>query len=832
MSNLAIRWLCSMAVMMAIGGLPARGQQLLVQNRASEALLLAQAEPADPTQAERERKKEFDKRIERGQEAYEAGDFARARNLFDSALKYAANPAQAEKYITETAARMKEREALLNKLPADPKEQNKAIAEIYDSAVKAYKASDMNAAREGFRQVWLVSGDYKRTLKYMKEVDAKTQIEVPATSTPQPAVKETSIADKTLLDEGRKALKAEDFGKARAAVNQYLKAYPGDAEGKKLLENIEKAETENRNARLKEDEARATQAAADKTAVEKTALVEQVARRLSDADNLYGQGRLDAAMAGYESVLKLDPANADAREGLGKVARDNEKARKAEAVAKQQAESNQKQAAEKDKADRVEKLIAEARSYSKKEDYPTAIAAYQSALAIDPTNSMANKELAKAQEALKAKQDKEQAQARQQADQARRQEKTQDQSRLQAEVKRAEDQKKAEKEKAALEAEQKKIADEQAKKAADLAQKQETDKQARIAEEKKKADEQAKKAADLAQKQEADKQALEAEQKKMAEEQAKKAANLAQQQEADKQARIAEEKKKADELAKKQEEEQKRIAAAEQQKLAQEKKLKEEQAQKEEETRKQEQAAQEEQQRKDMEKKNREVQDLVADGEKLLAREKYDDAIAKADQALEILPGAVEAESLKSKALQAKQEVAAREQQAQAEQQAKDASAQRVAQLFGEAQDLYNNEQYDAAIAKLEEALTQDPKHKASNKLIEKAKKAKSAQVEDQVDSLIAEGKRQLKDENYSEAAAKFQEALVLDPSDTNASGVPRKSESETQRAGQRESEFVAGPGRRGFKRRAQDGRGRLRKREDRRSRQELAGSPDPQPRQ
>ncbi len=177
-----------------------------------------------------------------------------------------------------------------------------------------------------------------------------------------------------------------------------------------------------------------------------------------------------------------------------------------------------------------------------------------------------------------------------------------------------------------------------------------------------------------------------------------------------------------------------------------------------------------EQIRKLQKEKLRKAEALTKEGKKLLKKGKFDKAIEKAEAALKIQPLYAEASKLKKEATEKKNaRKATGERRIAAERDAK-AKREKAARRIAEGKKLLDTGNYDAAALKFQEALRLNPKDPEPKKLLDEVAQAKQKTTKEKANALVAEGRLLLAKNRFSEARAKFQDALALDRMNTDAS--------------------------------------------------------------
>lgn len=236
----------------------------------------------------------------------------------------------------------------------------------------------------------------------------------------------------------------------------------------------------------------------------------------------------------------------------------------------------------------------------------------------------------------------------------------------------------------------------------------------------------------------------------------------------------AEQKRKEEEMRKKEEEERRKQEEARKKKEEAERKLEEERKRKEaEEQRKRKE--EEERRRKAeeikslQEEKEEKVRDLTEDARELFADGDYEDAIEKAEEALEIDPLYANAVEIKEKSQKAIEQKRMEEQQRlEAERRAKQQEEQ-IEQLMDEGEDFFDEEQFPQAQARFQQILQIDPGNKDAQKMIKKIEIAQREAMQARVDEMLSEGYNLVDKGQFDEAQTRFQTVLSMDPGNQDA---------------------------------------------------------------
>ena len=227
-----------------------------------------------------------------------------------------------------------------------------------------------------------------------------------------------------------------------------------------------------------------------------------------------------------------------------------------------------------------------------------------------------------------------------------------------------------------------------------------------------------------------------------------------------------EEQKKAE--MKEKEEETRESAQAE--KKEQAKQVTEDKAPEEEKQEEQEQERQEaEKIKKIQEEKLEKVRELTQDAENLMKKEKYDEAIEKAEEALKIDPLYADAAKIKTDALQKKEAAEeAEKKRLQAEKEAREKEEQ-IENLIDDGEDLFDQGDYDEAAAKFQEVLRLNPSHSEAREMLSEIAEAKKQEKQNKIDDYIDNAEELVDAGNLEQARSQYQAALALDMNNEDA---------------------------------------------------------------
>lgn len=700
--------------------------------------------PVDP----RKRDEYLAQKYNRAKELYDAKKYPEARKEFYELWIIAGRYKKTLSYLEDIDKRTKEMEKKTQQAKTEPTEVAKKEAEKKMAQQAAEEAKKKDRIKKLLQQgdQNLTSGKYEKAIAAYTEaleLDKENKEAVQKLEQAKIAQEQARLAQKKEEEQKLQIKNHLEKGKTLYSAGNYQDALK-EFQAVLTLDNTHKQArkyVEKTNCKImelqKEEEA---QKAKD----------EKIKASLSRANELTGKENYKEALKEYETVLKLDKNNKEAREGREKVK---------QLIVAQEAKAKEEQKLREIEAKKQAKLTG----YLKKGEaaltegnFTRAIENYQEALRLDANNQMAKegiekakalreakeKELAekkkaeeekKAQELAKAKKEKEEAEQKKKAEEER---KAQELARAKKEKEEAEQKRKAEEERKAQELEKAKKEKEEAE-------------QKRKAEEEKKAEElaRAKKDIEIAQKTESEKEKKELEQiEKIKREQQKKAEDLT------KKGKDLFQRGKYEEALKNFEEALQLNplnAEAAEYKAMTEAKI--EEMKRAEEKKKEEERLKKEAQQK--------AEALYAEALEAFRGRQYDLAEQKATEALKVLPGWAKANQLLQDIKIAR----------------RIAEKDRVSQLIAEGKDLYNKGLYNEAIEKFKEALNIMPVNEEASRYIslcnqriaERQRELDRRQRETKKSEamrLFQAGLTAYRDKRLDEAVSKWEEALRVYP--------------------------------------------------------------------
>jgi len=419
----------------------------------SEREVLAQAAPSQdevPDAAALYRK---------GKSLYRAGEYAEAIKYFKQVIALDAEYKGAKNYLEQAQARLvqskeqqKQAEKEAERLQQEKqlaeqrrqaeqarKRQEDQIKELLSAAGRARKAGDYNQSISLYNQVLALEAGNRKAesgkakverliVKQKEEIEQeRARQQQRAEEAKQKAAEEKARQARLAQEQQRKAEEKRAEAE-REAQEQKRKAEEEKAREERLAQEQQRkaeekrAEEERRAEQLRrkaeEERAREARLAQERKAkAEEKDRQEKVKQLLREAKRAAKRDAFDEAVALYGQVLSLDTGNADAIEG-----RQNAQAEKAEQLARQEREKAEKQqeeaeqkrkdelrrqeearlAAQQEKEEKIQSLLRTGKSALKSKDYDAAIAAFGQVLQLDPEQSRAQQDLARAQERKQA----------------------------------------------------------------------------------------------------------------------------------------------------------------------------------------------------------------------------------------------------------------------------------------------------------------------------------------------------------------------------------------------------------------------------------------------
>ncbi len=362
---------------------------------------IAQVDESFDTLIEQRKAAEVAEYLKKAKEYYDNAEFTFALINYERALRLDKPNVKIQQLIEECKLRQAQQKALLAEIPLGA-ERDEYVKEKYKEAQQLYRDKAYEEAKNVFEQIWIITGDYRAAKKYLKRIkDRLATSETPVAVTPSPslvlkeakekAAEEERKAIASHLDKAEAYLKQSQLAMAKAEVRQVFELEPRNRQARALekkinaeLEAARVAETERLEAERKREQQEAQQAL--------------IANLLARGNALQANQEFKSAIAEYERILSIDKNNQEAKQAIAQAKTAAKTAAKAAKKDKERAEQEAKQ------RERAAALIAEGDRLFQADKFEKAIKKYKEALELDAENTRATAQLAIAQEALATQQ--------------------------------------------------------------------------------------------------------------------------------------------------------------------------------------------------------------------------------------------------------------------------------------------------------------------------------------------------------------------------------------------------------------------------------------------
>ncbi len=351
---------------------------------------IAQVDESFDTLIEQRKAAEVAEYLKKAKEYYDNAEFTFALINYERALRLDKHNVKIQQLIEECKLRQAQQKALLAEIPLAT-ERDEYVKEKYKEAKQLYRNKAYEEAKKVFEQVWIITGDYSATKKYLKRIkDRLATSETPVAVTPSPSVVVEEAKEKAAekerkaiashLDKAEAYLKQSQPAMAKAEVRQVLELEPKNRQARALEKKINVEMEATRVAERKREQQEAQQAL--------------IANLLARGNALQANQDFKGAIAEYEKVLSIDKKNQEAKQAIAQAKSAAETAKKEKKRAEQEAKLRERAAA----------VIAEGDELFQADKFEQAIKEYKAALEVDAENTRATAQLAIAQEALAAQQ--------------------------------------------------------------------------------------------------------------------------------------------------------------------------------------------------------------------------------------------------------------------------------------------------------------------------------------------------------------------------------------------------------------------------------------------
>ena len=143
--------------------------------------------------------------LKKAKEYYDNAEFTFALINYERALRLDKHNVKIQQLIEECKLRQAQQKALLAEIPLGA-ERDEYVKEKYKEAKQLYRDKAYEEAKNVFEQIWIITGDYRATKKYLKQIKdrlATSETSVAVTPSPSLVVKE---ANEKAAEEERKAM--------------------------------------------------------------------------------------------------------------------------------------------------------------------------------------------------------------------------------------------------------------------------------------------------------------------------------------------------------------------------------------------------------------------------------------------------------------------------------------------------------------------------------------------------------------------------------------------------------------------------------------------------
>ena len=313
---------------------------------------IAQVGESFDTLIEQRKAAEVAEYLKKAKEYYDNAEFTFALINYERALRLDKHNVKIQQLIEECKLRQAQQKALLAEIPLGT-ERDEYVKEKYKEAKQLYRNKAYEEANKVFEQVWIITGDYSATKKYLKRIkDRLATSETPVAVTPSPSLIVEEAKEKAAekerkaiashLDKAEAYLKQLQLAMAKAEIKQVFEIEPKNRQARALekkinaeLEATRVAEAQRLEAARKREQQEAQQAL--------------IANLLARGNALQANQDFKGAITEYEKALSIDRNNQEAKQAIAQAKTAAEAAKKE----KRRAERETK------RRDRAAVLIAE-----------------------------------------------------------------------------------------------------------------------------------------------------------------------------------------------------------------------------------------------------------------------------------------------------------------------------------------------------------------------------------------------------------------------------------------------------------------------------------------
>lgn len=332
--------------------------------------------------------------LERAAAEYRRAEFSLAQDFYEVAEqltpKGSSIHGQVALLLASSDALRGQKSEARKTLPVNRGRQNDHFKNLYSAARGLYKNDDYESAYWKFRELWIVAGDYRGTLKYMAKSLNRTQLSAPrfqlaslgagAVPVAQAEPEDSNGVDLLVL-EAQMRSQAGDLAGAKSVLTQAGRMEPENKVVQRGLARVEKLL-----------EARAVETRS------------QLDRLLIQATRYEDSGDVARARENYLAAQDLAPTSRQAAAGLERIAAASSLERERSVanlspqptsveLAEQEAEKARLEALE--LQERIENQLQNARAELGRGEFDSARVSYEAALEISPDNGKARSGLKK-----------------------------------------------------------------------------------------------------------------------------------------------------------------------------------------------------------------------------------------------------------------------------------------------------------------------------------------------------------------------------------------------------------------------------------------------------
>jgi tetratricopeptide (TPR) repeat protein len=376
----------------AIAGFKAAHE--IMPNETKTRELISQAEKLKSEAANKIKEQEANAMLKEGDELLAANNFAEAERKYQEAkIHFAPLGGTADKKLAALAqARSKQEEQ--NRLKQKEQAKEEQYQSLMNEAEQAVNTSDFTAAIKALEGALILKPSDKTASDKLKEANAllkkqeqeKLQKQAQEAAAALAAEKETKVS--ALMAEAKSLAGAQQLYQAKDKLKEALTVIPNHPQAGTQLKDLETqivaAEKAKAEDLARNEEARKAEAA----------LQEKIKNLLTEGVAALKSGMLDQAEKSFRSVIEADPSQAIASEKIKEIADLRLKKQEEERL---KADAAQKAKADAERQARINEMNASGLKALKAGKWDEAILEFNALLAIDALNESAKKGIAEAE---------------------------------------------------------------------------------------------------------------------------------------------------------------------------------------------------------------------------------------------------------------------------------------------------------------------------------------------------------------------------------------------------------------------------------------------------